>query len=194
MRTTLLEEIANNWHHLHCLRQPMEDIMTADATGKTIDLQGVAAFASLVELLAQELGVTAGRMQGQLPSGPASFEQLTGEIDLNNQGFNRKLSLVNKPGHPLVLRFATSWGAERSNIVAGSVTADYYLSATVEQIIPQGRALARYIEDIFAVQDRMVTLGHGAKLSSMNVSTSQLEAFERAEENLVSSHQPRAEV
>lgn len=174
--------------------------MTADAirategAGKTIDLQGVAAFASLVELLAQELGVSAGRMQGQLPTGPASFEQLTGEIDLNNQGFSRKLSLITKPGQPLTLRFQTSWGAERSNIVAGSVVADYYLSATVEQIIPQGRALARYIEDIFAVQDRMVTLGHGAKLSSMNVSASQLEAFERSEESLVSTHQPRAEV
>lgn len=167
--------------------------MTADSA-KTIDLQGVAAFASLVELLAQELGVSAGRMQGQLPSGPASFEQLTGEIELNSQGFHRKLSLVNKPGHPLVLRFQTSWGGERNNIVAGTISADYFLSATVEQIMPQGRALARYIEDIFAVQDRMVTLGHGSKLSAMNVSTSQLEAFERSEESMISVHQPRAEV
>lgn len=161
--------------------------MTANEQVKTIDLAGVAAFASLVELLAQELGVPAGKMQGQLPNGPETFNQLHGEIDLNSQGFVRKLSLICRPGAPLNLRFATTWGADRS--VAGGVTADYYLTAAVEQILPQGRALARYVEDIFSVQDRMVTLGHGSKLASMNVSNSQLEAFEREEAgNLISSH------
>jgi len=63
--------------------------MTFDGSGKTIDLQGVASFASLVELLSQELGVPAGRMQGQLPSGPDAFNQLIGEIDMNSQGFTR---------------------------------------------------------------------------------------------------------
>ncbi|MBS1990799.1 MAG: hypothetical protein JSS86_08250 [Cyanobacteria bacterium SZAS LIN-2] len=166
--------------------------MSGNEHGKTIDLAGVAAFASLVELLAQELGVPAGRMQGQLPNGPETFNQLHGEIDLNSQGFERKLTLICKPGAPLNMRFATTWGADRS--LAGGVTADFYLTASVEQIIPQGRALARYVEDIFSVQDRMVTLGHGAKLAAMNVSTSQIEAFEREQGGqLVSSHQPKGQ-
>ncbi|MBU6453539.1 MAG: hypothetical protein KGS72_17300 [Cyanobacteria bacterium REEB67] len=164
--------------------------MTANDIGKTIDLAGVASFASLVELLAQELGVPAGLMQGQLPNGPDAFNQLHGEIDLNSQGFVRKLSLICKPGAPLTMRFSTSWGADRA--LAGGVTADYYLSASVEQIMPQGRALARYVEDIFSVQDRMVTLGHGSKLASMNVSASQMEAFERDQSgSLVSTHTPK---
>jgi len=171
----------------------MEQVMTFDGTGKTIDLQGVAAFASLVELLAQELGVAAGRMQGQLPNGPDSFNQLLGEIDLNSQGFSRKLSLMAKPCTPLTLRFATKWGTERNANVAGGVTADYFLSATVEQIVPQGRALARYVEDIFAVQDRMVTLGYGNKLTGINVPASQLEAFERSEESMISTHIPKSD-
>jgi hypothetical protein len=166
--------------------------MSVNEQGKTIDLAGVAAFASLVELLAQELGVPAGKMQGQLPNGPEAFNQLRGEIDLNSQGFMRKLTLTSKPGAPLNMRFATSWGADRS--VAGGVTADYYLTASVEQIMPQGRALARYVEDIFSVQDRMVTLGHGSKLAAMNVSNSQLEAFEREEgANLISTHVPKGQ-
>lgn len=159
-------------------------------SGKTIDLQGVAAFASLVELLAQELGVSAGRMQGQLPNGPATFNELVGEIDVNSQGFNRKLSLVSKPGAPLTLRFETKWGVERNSSLTAGVSSEYYLGATVEQIVPQGRALARYIEDIFAVQDRMVTLGHSNKLSAMNVSASQIEAFER-QDGMVSAHSPK---
>ncbi len=165
--------------------------MTFDGSGKTIDLQGVASFASLVELLSQELGVPAGRMQGQLPSGPDSFNQLIGEIDMNSQGFTRKLSVIAKPGAPLSLRFATQWGVERGANIAGGIVADYFLTATVEQILPQGRALARYVEDIFAVQDRMVTLGYGSKLSGMNVPSSQLEAFERSEDSMVSAHVPK---
>jgi len=166
--------------------------MAANEHGKTIDLAGVASFASLVELLAQELGVPAGKMQGQLPNGPDAFNQLHGEIDLNSQGFIRKLTLICRPGAPLNMRFATSWGTDRS--MAGGVTADYYLTAAVEQIIPQGRALARYVEDIFSVQDRMVTLGHGNKLAAMNVSASQLEAFERDQAgSLVSSHVPKVQ-
>ncbi len=167
--------------------------MTFDGSGKTIDLQGVASFASLVELLSQELGVPAGRMQGQLPSGPDSFNQLIGEIDMNSQGFTRRLSVIAKPGAPLSLRFATQWGAERTANIAGGIVADYFLTATVEQILPQGRALARYVEDIFAVQDRMVTLGYGSKLSGMNVPSSQLEAFERSEESMVSAHIPKTD-
>ncbi len=53
---------------------PQNNRPAADA--KTIDLQGVAAFASLVELLAQELGVTPGRIQGLLPNGPANIEEI----------------------------------------------------------------------------------------------------------------------
>ena len=174
----------------HVTREPQS--MSPDQSMKTIDLQGVAAFASLVEILAQELGVPAGLMQGQLPNGPDTFNQLIGEIDLNSQGFVRKLSLVSRPGAPLTMRFHTSWGVDRSANLAGGVNAEYQLSCAVEQVIPQGRALARYIEDIFAVQDRMVTLGHSSKLNAMNVSTAQIEAFEREQHgNLVQAPQAR---
>src|SRR5262249_49100608 len=130
------------------------------AAAKTINLQGVASFASLVELLAQELGTAAGNMQGQLPNGPDAFDKLMGEIELNSQGFLRKLILVTQPGAPLTLRFQCAWNKnpeEGNPEIVGGVTSDYYLGVTVEDILPQGRALARYIEDIFAVLDRMVT-------------------------------------
>jgi hypothetical protein len=153
-------------------------------TGKTINLKGVASFAALVELLSQELGTSPGKMQGQLPQGPDTFDKLMGELELNSQGFVRKLLLMTQPGAPLLLRFQCAWsknlGEERTEIVGG-VTADYYLGVTVEDIVPQGRALARYIEDIFAVLDRMVTLGHSQKLSGMSIPISQLEAFEHSE-------------
>ena len=159
--------------------------------GKTINLQGVAAFASLVEMLAQELGTSAGKMTGQLPSGPASFDKLMGELEVNSQGFMRKLILVTQPGAPLTLRFQCNWAKNpdepTSEIVSG-ITADYYLGVTVEEIIPQGRALARYVEDVFSVLDRMVTLGHSQRLSGMTVPRSQLEAFERSEGGSLITH------
>ena len=157
--------------------------------GKTVDLQGVASFSALIDVLSQELGVPAGKMVGQLPNGPDTFNQIIGEIDINSQGFQRKLTLLCQPGKPLVMKFATLWGTERNSSLTSGVHSDYYLTATVEQIIPQGRALARHIEDIFAVQDRMVTLGHGNKLSTISVSASQVEAFERQEgSGIVSTH------
>jgi hypothetical protein len=150
---------------------------------KTINLQGVASFAGLVELLSQELGTTGSTMQGQLPSGPDSFDKLMAELELVTQGFQRKLILVSQPGHPLTLRFQCNWSrnpdmeATDAEVVAG-ITADYYLGATVEEILPQGRALARYIEDVFGVLDRMVTLGHSQKLAGMAVPASKMQAFE----------------
>lgn len=163
--------------------------------GKTINLQGVASFASLVELLAQELGTSAGKMQGQLPNGPDSFDKLMGELDMNSQGFVRKLILISQPGAPLMMRFQCAWnknhGEHHSDIVGG-VTADYYLGVQVQDIIPQGRALARYIEDIFSVLDRMVTLGHSQKLATMSIPVSQLEAFEHSEAgSLVTQYEGR---
>lgn len=158
--------------------------------GKTIDLQGVAAFAGLVELLAQELGTSPGRMQGHLPNGPAAFNQLIGEIELNNQGFQRKLTLLSQPGTPLTMRFEshvhdsrlgetrTTPGGEKQTI---GIVADYYISAAVEDIVPQGRALARYCEDIFSTLDRMVTLGLSNKLMGMSVSSAELTALEYGE-------------
>lgn len=164
------------------------------APGKTIDLQGVASFASLVELLSQELGTTSGKMTGNLPNGP-SFNELIGEIDMNGQGFYRRLTLLAQPNSPVTLRFQVSWNDGRSrsdSAFTGGVTSDYYLGATVEQLSPQGRALARYIEDIFAVMDRMVTLGQSNKLASMNVSAAELQAFEAAEgDNVLSEHTGR---
>lgn len=166
--------------------------MNFDGTGKTIDLQGVASFASLVDLLSQELGVPAGKMLGQLPNGPDTFNQLLAEIDINSQGFLRKLTLTCQPGGFLSLRLATQWGSERNSSHTSGVTSDYHLTATVEQILPQARALARHIEDIFGVQDRMVTLGHSDKLATASVSASQIEAFERQEgSSVVTAHVPR---
>lgn len=159
--------------------------------GKTINLQGVASFASLMEVLAQELGTSAGNLQGQLPNGPDSFDKLMGELELNSQGFLRKLILVTQPGAPLTLRFQCKWAKNPdqadSDIVSG-ITADYYLGATVEDIIPQGRALARSVEAVFAGLDGMVTLGHSNRLSSMNVPISKLEAFENSESSLVTEY------
>ncbi|HMO24001.1 MAG TPA: hypothetical protein PKC98_23805, partial [Candidatus Melainabacteria bacterium] len=71
------------------------------ASEKTIDLQGVASFASLVEVLAQELGTNPGRLQGQLPDGPDTFNRLSGELELNTKGFRRKITLYSQPGSPL---------------------------------------------------------------------------------------------
>ena len=161
--------------------------------GKTIDLAGVATFASLVELLAQELGTSSGKMSGNLPNGPASFNELVGEIDMNGQGFYRRVTLVAPVGSPLSLRFQVAWNDGRKDDsqsgIVGGVVADYYLGISVEQVMQQGRALARYIEDIFAVMDRMVTLGQSGRLSAMSVSASELQALEQAEgDRLIQSH------
>jgi hypothetical protein len=155
--------------------------------GQTIDLQGVASFAALVELLAQELGTTAGKIHGNLPNG-TSFNELVGEIELNNQGFQRRIVLFARPNTPLTIRFKTSWNEARKEADEAGIIADYFLGASVEKITPQGRALARYVEDIFAILDRMVSLGQTSKLQSMSVSNAALDAFEVSEaENLVRS-------
>jgi hypothetical protein len=167
-------------NEMHGSREPQ-----SAQNGQTIDLQGVASFAALVELLAQELGTTAGKIHGNLPNG-AAFNELVGEIELNNQGFQRRVILFSRPNTPLTIRFKTSWNESRKDADDAGIIADYFLGSSVERIIPQGRALARYIEDIFAVLDRMVSLGQSTKLQSMAVSNSAVEAFESAEaENLV---------
>jgi hypothetical protein len=165
-------------------------------SGKTIDLQGVASFASLVELLGQELGTMPGRIQGLLPQGPASFEELVGEIRIMSQGFQRSLVLRAKPGSPLTLRFNCAWresvDEEDPQGTISGIESHFLLDATVEEILPQGRALARYVEDIFGIMDQMVTLGHSNRLSSMSVSASQIAKFEQQESgNLVSSFAPK---
>jgi len=128
-------------------------------------------------------------MQGNLPSGPATFNQLIGEFELNNQGFQRKLTVLSQPGSPLTLRFQSSHGETRVQEKGATplqIVSDFYIAAAVEDIVPQGRALARYCEDIFTILDRMVTLGHSSKLQGMNVSAAEIEAFEYSEsENLV---------
>jgi len=162
-------------------------------SGKTIDLQGVAAFASLVELLAQELGTIPGRIQGHLPSGPTSFEELVGEIVINTQGFHRTLVLWTQPGLPLKLRFHCAFrDTQKDDENVGGVEAQFLLDATVEQVLPQGRALARYVEDCFKLLDSMVTLGQSGRLSSKSVSAADIEAFELAQSgNLVSTTSPK---
>lgn len=148
--------------------------------GKTIDLQGVAAFGNLVETLAQELGTTAGRIQGLLPSGPASFEQLVGEIPFNTQGFHRMLTLFTAPGEPLKMRISCTWrdGLISDRVAVASVESQIILSAPVEKIAPQARALARHLEEAFSVLDRMATLGQSSRLSGMSISEAELSKFE----------------
>jgi hypothetical protein len=121
-------------------------------------------------------------MQGMLPSGPASFDELVGEIIVNNQGFERNLVLSSRPGAPLKIRFQSMWRSSEGD--GGQVTgveSHFFLDATVEQIVPQGRALARYIEDTFTIMDRMVQLGQSSKLGSSSISNSEIAAFENSE-------------
>ncbi|MBI4533397.1 MAG: hypothetical protein HY711_05560 [Candidatus Melainabacteria bacterium] len=179
----LLKSINQNSQHSHV------------GSGKTINLQGVAAFVGLVEVVAQELGTTAGRIEGLLPTGPTSFEELAGEIVLNGQGFQRSLTLLAKPGSPLQLRFRSSWRDGHKNgsdgATGGGIEAQFILDATVEQILPQGRALARYVEDTVKVLDSMVTLGQSSKLSAMSVSSAEIEAFELNEADKLVANNPR---
>ena len=174
-------------------REPVKDLANA---GKTIDLQGVASFAALVELLAHELGTAAVKIYGNIRTG-AAFNQLVGEIEINNQGFQRKLTLFAHPGSPLTVRFKTVWN-EGSKIERrgdnnkaeteedSGIVADYFLNASVEQILPQGMALARYAEEIIKILDGMVSLGQSTRLSKINIPASTIQAFESAEStNLV---------
>ncbi len=181
-------------------RDPIKDIANA---GKTIDLQGVASFAALVELLAHELGTAAVKIYGNIRTG-AAFNQLVGEIEIHNQGFQRKVILFAHPGSPLTVRFKTVWN-EGSKIEQKSsnhknepeedsgIVADYFLNASVEQILPQGMALARYAEEIIQIMDGMVSLGQNTRLSKINIPTSTIQAFESAElSNLVKVNTPKA--
>lgn len=164
---------------------------------KTIDLQGVAAFVGLVELVAQELGTTPGKIQGLLPNGTA-FEELVGEISQVSQGFERTVTLFCRPGSPLRMLFRCRWqgsqvGLERDDSsVISTVEAHFFLDVPVEHITPQGRALARHVEDCFGLLDRMVTLGQSGRLSAMSISNAEIEAFEQSEAGkLVTNSIPR---
>ena len=164
---------------------------TAIGPGQTIDLQGVAAFASLVETLATELGTSAGKIQGHLPSGPSSFEQLVGEIQINTQGFSRSVVLCTAPGQPLKMRVSTAWrdGVITDKATISGIESQIILGATVDKITPQARALARHLEELFAVLDRMSTLGQSSRLTAMSISEAELARFEQQEStNLVRSH------
>ena len=107
--------------------------------------------------------------------------------------------MFSEPGQALTIRFQCAWVKDElgdgAEAIVGGVTSDYYLGGTVDSILPQGRALARYVEDIFAVMDRMVTLGHSQKLASMNIPVSQIDAFEQSapEEELVSQYDGTAQ-
>jgi len=173
---------------------------TPTTPGKTIDLQGVAAFVGLVELVAQELGTTPGKIQGLLPSG-TSFEELVGEITQISQGFERTVTLFCKPGAPLRMNFKCRWKGSQVGLevddeqVINSIEAHFFMDVPVEHITPQGRALARHVEDVFAVLDRMVTLGQSGRLSAMSISSADLEKFEQSEAgNLVTNSPPRSDM
>lgn len=151
------------------------------AVGKTVDLQGVAAFASLVEILAQELGTSAGKIQGLLPNGPANFEQLVGEISLVSQGFQRQVVLFTAVGEPLKIRISIWYRDPAQETKQKGLDVQIALGAPVENIVPQGRALARHLEELFSVLDRMVSLGMSNRLASMSISEAELAKFEYQE-------------
>jgi hypothetical protein len=149
--------------------------------GGTIDLQGIASFARLVELVGQELGTTPGKMHGLLPGGPAAFEELVGEIVVHGQGFQRHLIFKARPGATLNLQFYCSWmnpGGDAAYDTTNGIESHFFLNSTVEEILPQGRALARYIEDVFRILDSMVTLGQTGRVPNMAIPSSDIEAFE----------------
>ncbi|MBY0548105.1 MAG: hypothetical protein K2W95_12490 [Candidatus Obscuribacterales bacterium] len=150
------------------------------AAGKTVDLQGVASFASLVEILAQELGAQPGKIQGVLPNGPATFQELVGEIPVVSHGYNRHIKLFTTPGQPLKMRIFSSWrdGLARDDQMISGVDSQFILGASVDKIIPQARALARHIEDAFAVLDKMATLGQSSRLAAMSISEAEIAKFE----------------
>jgi hypothetical protein len=180
-------------------REPVKDLANA---GKTIDLQGVASFAALVELLAHELGTAAVKIYGNIRTG-AAFNQLVGEIEINNQGFQRKLTLFAHPGSPITIRFKTVWNEgskieqnpahiRHENDEDSGIVADYFLNSTVEQILPQGMALARHAEEIIKVLDGMVSIGQSTRISKINIPASTIQAFESAEAtNLVRVNMPK---
>ncbi len=168
----------------------------ADASaGQTIDLQGVASFASLVETLAQELGTTAGKIQGLLPNGPSSFEQLVGEIQVNSQGFVRTVQLFTATNQPLKLRVASVWrdGLVSEKTGNTGVESQMILGASADKIAPQARALARHLEELFSVLDRLATLGQ-SRIGSMSISEAELARFEYQEGEMLSSPKPRPSV
>ena len=81
---------------------------------------------------------------------------------------------------------------KRKEVIVCGIEAHVYLDVPVEHIAPQGRALARHVEDCFGVLDRMVTLGQSGRLAAMSISNAELEAFEQSEgSNLVTNSSPR---
>jgi hypothetical protein len=171
---------------------PSENTFNNDANrqaapaNKTVDLKGVAAFVGLVELLAQELGTQAGKIQGLIPNGPATFNQLVGEIAVTNQGFHHIITLFTEPNAALKMHFqcyVQNNHHQSASGITGGVQAQIVFDASVEQILPQGRALARHLEDMLSVLDRMVAIGQSGKLSNMSISQAELDAFEYNESN-----------
>lgn len=170
------------------------DFGASNTAGNTIDLQGVAAFASLVEILAQELGTTAGKIQGLLPDGPSSFQQLMAEIPMNSQGYSRMIALFTVPGQPLKMRVSSSWreGILSEKATVSGVESQLILGAPIEKIVPQARALARHLEELFSVLDRMATLGQSTRLASMSISDAEIARFEQQEStSLLRERNPR---
>jgi len=137
---------------------------SANSSSQTISLLGVASFANLVELLAQALGSIPGKIHANIPVEPSSFNEMFAEIDKNDEQFVRRVTLLAKPGSPLTLRVhsATYYARKMDSLVGGAV-ADLYPGATVTQLVPQVNQLAREIESMFAVTDRMVALSEQAK-------------------------------
>lgn len=171
--------------------------VTPQAVSQVIDLQGVAAFAGLVELLATELGSQANSIQGQLPDKPGPFQELVGSVELTRQGILKKIVLTTSGLQSVTIQLQCSLknvnnGTKPSSINLNNSDKSYEVAASLEinksvaSILPQGRALARHLEDMFAILERMLALGQLSKVIGMSPSVSEIEAFELAEnDNLV---------
>ena len=165
---------------------------------QVIDLQGVAAFASLVELLAGELGASSNSIKGALPDSRGSFEELVGFIELTRQGLSKKIIITSQEGRPI--NFELQCSLKDKNIAGAKqeienspdkskpydVSCQIAINKFTNNIVPQGRALARNLEDLFAILERMLAIGQNNKVLAMSPSQSEIEAFENAQNgNLV---------
>jgi hypothetical protein len=137
---------------------------SAHSSSKTVSLQGVASFANLAELLAHALGTMPGKIHASIPVDPSSFNEMFAEIDKNDDQFVRRVTLLAKPGSPLTLRVhSATYHARKMDSLVGGAVVDLYPGVTVAQLVPQVNALAREIEAVFAVTDRLVAMKEHGK-------------------------------
>ena len=156
---------------------------------QVVDLQIVACFANLVELLANELGANSSDVKGALPTARNTFDELIGTIDITRHGLEKKLVVTSRVNEPLKLDlFCTVKDKNSLNSKVDSkispipnsfdVSLTMQINKFTKNILPQGRALARNIEDMYSILECMVAIGQDSRIISMSPTQEQIEAFE----------------